>query len=131
VIEPCATPNPDALKFPVGFPIASGFNVRAGEDASANPFAAAVFAAGGVAAVFAVNDFVTVTRQPGADWEPIVAAVRAAVADGLLPAGADEDAAARLATARDALQSALRDAAADERDRAGEVQLRGRRPRPE
>jgi len=25
-----------------------------------------------------VNDFVTVTRQPGADWEPIVAAVQAA-----------------------------------------------------
>jgi hypothetical protein len=129
VIEPCATPNPDALKFPVGFPIASGFNLRAGDDVSANPFAAAVFAAEGVAAVFAVNDFVTVTRRPGADWEPIVAAVQQAVADGLLAAGTDADAAARLATARDALQSALRDAAADERERAGEVRLRGKRPR--
>jgi hypothetical protein len=30
----------------------------------------------GVASVFGVNDFVTVTRQPGADWEPIIAAVQ-------------------------------------------------------
>ena len=30
--------------------------------------------------MFGVNDFVTVTRQPGADWEPIIAAVHAAAA---------------------------------------------------
>jgi hypothetical protein len=30
-----------------------------------------------------VNDFVTVTRQPGADWAPIVAAVQAAAATHL------------------------------------------------
>jgi hypothetical protein len=32
-----------------------------------------------VASVFGVNDFVTVTREPGADWDPIVAAVTEAV----------------------------------------------------
>ena len=44
-----------------------------------NRFAEEVFAVDGVASVFGVNDFVTVTRQPGADWGPIVAAVQAAV----------------------------------------------------
>ena len=37
-----------------------------------------MFAAPGVANLFGVNDFVTVTREPGADWDPIVAAVQAA-----------------------------------------------------
>ena len=54
------------------------FNATDAEQAMGIPFAADVFAAGGVASVFGVNDFVTVTRQPGADWEPIIAAVHAA-----------------------------------------------------
>ncbi len=54
------------------------FNAANAEEAVGIPFAAAVFAAGGVASVFGVNDFVTVTRQPGAGWEPIIAAVQAA-----------------------------------------------------
>jgi hypothetical protein len=36
-----------------------------------------------VASVFGVNDFVTVTRQPGADWGPITEAVQAAAAEHL------------------------------------------------
>jgi hypothetical protein len=42
-----------------------------------------VFAAGGVAAIYGVNDFITVTRQPGFEWEPVVAAVVAAAASDL------------------------------------------------
>ena len=56
------------------------FNAANAEQAAAIPFAAAVFAVGGVASVFGVNDFVTVTRQPGADWDPIIAAVHEAAA---------------------------------------------------
>ena len=40
----------------------------------------AVFAVDGVASVFGVNDFVTVTRRSGADWEPIISAVQSAAA---------------------------------------------------
>ncbi|CAN5497707.1 hypothetical protein BH18ACT1_BH18ACT1_05080 [soil metagenome] len=58
-------------------------NVGSAEAAVGNPFASAVFAAGGVRSVFGVNDFVTVTRLPGAAWEPITAAVQAAAADHL------------------------------------------------
>ena len=56
----------------------ASFNVTRPDDAVGNRFAEDVFAAAGVASVFGVNDFVTVTRQPGADWGPIVAAVQAA-----------------------------------------------------
>jgi hypothetical protein len=59
------------------------FNVQRQDAASGGPFAEAVFAAGGVAAIFGVNDFVTVTRQSGAEWDPIVAAVVAAAAEHL------------------------------------------------
>ena len=52
-------------------------------DAADTPFAQAVFAAPGVSNLFGVNDFVTVTRLPGADWEPIIAAVQAAAAQHL------------------------------------------------
>lgn len=73
-----STPNPDATKFTLDTKLTAMFNATDTEQASAIPFAADVFAAGGVASVFGVNDFVTVTRQPGADWEPIIAAVHAA-----------------------------------------------------
>ncbi len=77
---PASTPNPDATKFTLDTKLPTMFNATDAEQASRIPFAADVFAAGGVASVFGVNDFVTVTRQPGADWEPIIAAVRASAA---------------------------------------------------
>jgi hypothetical protein len=66
------------MKFTLDVKLPAMFNVV--DDAGDNAFAADVLAAGGVASVFGVNDFVTVTRRPGADWEPIVAAVQAAAA---------------------------------------------------
>ncbi len=77
---PASTPNPDATKFNLDTTLPAMFNATDSDQAAALPFAAEVFAAGGVAAVFGVNDFVTVTRQPGADWAPIIAAVQAAAA---------------------------------------------------
>lgn len=68
------------MKFTLDTKLESMFNATNADDAAAIPFAADVFAAGGVGSVFGVNDFVTVTRQPGADWEPIIAAVNAAAA---------------------------------------------------
>jgi hypothetical protein len=75
---PVSTPNPDATKFTLDTKLSAMFNATNAEQAIDIPFAADVFAAGGVASVFGVNDFVTVTRQPGAEWEPIIAAVHAA-----------------------------------------------------
>jgi hypothetical protein len=78
VASPSPTPNPDAMKFTLDTTLAATLNVTSAEDAAGNSFAEAVFAAGGVASIFGVNDFVTVTRQPEADWAPIVAAVQTA-----------------------------------------------------
>ena len=75
---PSSTPNPDATKFTLDTKLPAMFNATNAQQAAAIPFAADVFAVGGVASVFGVNDFVTVTRQPGADWDPIIAAVHAA-----------------------------------------------------
>ncbi len=45
-----------------------------------SPFVQAVLAVAGVVSVFGVNDFVTVLREPGADWDGIVCAVQDAAA---------------------------------------------------
>jgi hypothetical protein len=66
------------MKFTLDTRFEAMFNAASPADAAALPFAAAIFETSGVASVFGVNDFVTVTRQPGADWEPIIAAVHAA-----------------------------------------------------
>ncbi|MCU1378217.1 MAG: Scaffolding protein [Acidimicrobiales bacterium] len=80
---PSPTPNPDALKFTVDVSFPDMVNVAAANAADGDAFVQAVFAAGGVASVFAMNDFVTVTREPGADWDAITAAVQAAAAEHL------------------------------------------------
>ena len=80
---PSPSPNPNALRFALDIVLPGTINFASAEAAAENAFAAAVFAAPGVASLFGVNDFVTVTRQPGADWEPIVAAVQAAAAEHL------------------------------------------------
>ncbi len=77
------TPNPNAKKFTLDAKLGSTMNFKTAEDAAGNPFAAAVFATEGVVQVFGVNDFVTVTRRPGADWEPIIDAVKKAAAEHL------------------------------------------------
>ncbi len=66
------------MKFTLDTRLEAMFNATNALDAAPIPFAAEVFAAGGVSSVFGVNDFVTVTRLPGAEWEPIIAAVQAA-----------------------------------------------------
>lgn len=80
---PEPTPNPDATKYSLDTTLPEMVNITSADAAAGNPFAEAVFAAPGVVSLFGVNDFVTVTRAPGADWEPITAAVRAAAGEHL------------------------------------------------
>jgi len=77
------TPNPNAMKFTLDVKLPGTINFANAEAAADNPFAAAVFAAEGVGSLFGVNDFVTVTRKPGADWDTITDAVRKAAAEHL------------------------------------------------
>ena len=71
------------MKFTLDVKLPATLNVADAAAAAGQPFAEAVFAAGGVASIFGVNDFVTVTRQAGAAWDPIVAAVVAAASTDL------------------------------------------------
>lgn len=77
---PSPSPNPNAVRFQLDITLPGTVTVNSPDEASGNPFAEAVFAAPGVAAIFGVNDFVTVTRAAGADWDPIVEAVQQAAA---------------------------------------------------
>ena len=81
--EPSPSPNPNALRFQLDTTLPDTLSFSSAADAADNPFAAAVFAAPGVASIFGVNDFVTVTRQAGAPWDPIVEAVQAAAGEHL------------------------------------------------
>ena len=78
--SPSPTPNPDAMKFTLDTTLPAMLSVASAEAATGHRFAEAVFAAGGVASIFGVNDFITVTRQAGCEWDPIVTAVVAAAA---------------------------------------------------
>ncbi len=81
--SPSPSPNPNALRFQLDTTLGSTLSCNSAADAEGDPFAKEVFAAPGVASIFGVNDFVTVTRAAGAEWEPIVAAVQQAAADHL------------------------------------------------
>jgi hypothetical protein len=99
-VRPSTTPNPNAMKFTLDVTLAERIDTTRGENAD-SPFARTVLAADGVASVFGVNDFVTVTREPDADWDPIVCAVEEAAAAHLgdaggPPAGDEVDAARRM-----------------------------------
>jgi hypothetical protein len=80
---PEPSPNPNALRFQLDITLSETLSVNGAAEAEDNEFATKVFAAGGVASIFGVNDFVTVTRSPGAEWDPIVAAVQEAAAEHL------------------------------------------------
>jgi hypothetical protein len=66
------------MKFTLDTTLPATLNVTSADDAAGNRFAEDVFATGGVASIFGVNDFVTITRRPDHEWDPIVAAVQAA-----------------------------------------------------
>lgn len=64
------TPNPRAMKFNVGAPV--GETITATGPEGADERIAPLFDIDGVKSVFMTADFVTVTRNEGAAWDPIV-----------------------------------------------------------
>ncbi len=100
-IQTESTPNPATLKFLPGqtvlevgtadFPTADG--------AGASPLATRIFAVDGVAGVFFGNDFVTVTKAEGIEWDHVKPAILGAImehfqsgqpvlaGDGAVPSG--------------------------------------------
>jgi Fe-S cluster biogenesis protein NfuA len=72
-----STPNPLATKYVLDAPlqIASARQFDSAARAAGDALAASLFALDGVAQVFYTNDFVTVTRTPGADADALESAV--------------------------------------------------------
>ena len=87
-VRPLSTPNPDAMKFALDVTLPARVLADRGEDVD-DAFTRAVLAIEGVASVFGMNDFVTVTRVRGADWTPILEAVEDAAARHLPACPAD------------------------------------------
>jgi hypothetical protein len=81
--SPSPTPNPNAMKFTLDVKLPATMNFANAAAAEGNAFASAVFRVPGVASVFGVNDFVTVTRTPGTEWDTIIEGVKAAAAEHL------------------------------------------------
>ena len=81
------TPNPNSLKIvraDGGPMLASGMvSATSFAEAATHPLAAALFAVDGVTGVFALPDFVTVTKRPDAVWNALLPGVEAALRDAL------------------------------------------------
>ncbi len=74
-VEVQPTPNVNAMKFVLSQRITEGRSqtFRAPEEAANSPLAKALFAIPGVVQVFFLNNFITLTRAPEADWPEIIA----------------------------------------------------------
>lgn len=75
-----ATPNVNALKFVLNRRMTEGRS-QTFTDAStaASPLARDLLAIPGVRQVFFLNDFITVTRQDGVEWDPVVGQAEALI----------------------------------------------------
>jgi len=84
-IEVQPTPNVNALKFVTNRRVTEGRSqtFRSAGDAAASPLAAALLQIPGVVQVFFLNDFITVTRDPTADWNTIAGEVERVIREYL------------------------------------------------
>jgi hypothetical protein len=69
-INPAPTPNPNAMKFPVGKPVGGPATFVSGKETD-NEMAAELVALEGVTSIFMTADFVTITKTPSGSWEAI------------------------------------------------------------
>lgn len=65
-----STPNPNALKFTVGVDVGGPKTFVAGRETD-DPLAAGLLSIAGITSIFMTADFVTLTKNPDADWAEI------------------------------------------------------------
>ncbi len=80
-IEVQPTPNVNAMKFLLSRRITEGRSqtFRSPEEAVSSSLASALFAIPGVVQVFFLNNFITLTRAPEADWPDIISQAEALI----------------------------------------------------
>jgi hypothetical protein len=83
------TPNPNARKFTCSVTVIEkgSLSFNAADEAASHPIGRHVWAVGGVKGIFAVKDFVTVTKAPEADWGQLTPKIIPAVRRGLVERG--------------------------------------------
>jgi Fe-S cluster biogenesis protein NfuA len=88
-IQTEATPNPEVLKFLPGRDVMGegARDFRDPEEAKVSPLAAEIFNVEGVRRVYFGPDFLTVEKEPGADWAMLKALVLATIMDHFVSGG--------------------------------------------
>lgn len=77
-----STPNPNAGKFILDREVVPGGKSRSyfsSAEARGDALGEALMELDGVASIFMVEDFVTVTRRPGVDWQILIPRVEEAI----------------------------------------------------
>jgi hypothetical protein len=80
------TPNPNAMKFTLDRIVVEGKASKSffsAAQAQADPLASALFSVDGVASLFMVADFITVTKTPAANWPELVPRVESVIRETL------------------------------------------------
>jgi hypothetical protein len=67
-----ATPNPNALKVTAPSPFCNGSKIVSDANQTQSPLAKALLAVPGVTSLFFLNDFVTISKRPEADWNQML-----------------------------------------------------------
>ncbi|MDX1623215.1 MAG: NifU N-terminal domain-containing protein [Gemmatimonadota bacterium] len=77
------TPNPNSLLFHLDRTVTEERMVQynSANEAEEDPLAAALFEIDGVASVFFMPNSITVSKDPGADWDSIAPGAEAAIRD--------------------------------------------------
>lgn len=76
------TPNPNAGKFILNRKVLEGTASKSfynADDAAGHALAAALFEIEGVASLFMVDDFVTVTKSPDVEWPSLIPQVQSVI----------------------------------------------------
>jgi hypothetical protein len=85
-IDESETPNPNARKFTCSVTVVEKGSVsfNTGEEAATHPLGRHIWPLGGVKGIFAVKDFVTVTKTDAASWSDLSRRVPDAIRRGLV-----------------------------------------------
>lgn len=73
------TPNPNAYKVSVPTPFCNGSKIVSKPEQATTPVSKALIGVPGVTSLFFLNDFVTVSKRPDANWDDILPQVKDAL----------------------------------------------------
>ena len=88
-VDVSETPNPNARKFTCSITVIEkgSLSFNAADEAGSHPLGKHIWAVGGVKGIFAVKDFVTVTKVAEADWNDLSPKIIPAIRRGLVERG--------------------------------------------